>query len=242
VGQAVGRAEAAPRTHLYRAAAPDRWYAMAAIQNAGLALDWVRRTLHASWAELYGSARAKPPGALGVTFIPYLSGERTPLFRSDARGAWLGLGLTTDRSALLQAAVEGVAFALRHALQALPGARPDQLRLLGGGALDPHFRAVLADVLRADMGLVEVRSAAAIGAALLAAKAAGLRPPGIPLSVGQPVRPSARSGAYDAAVRPLPAAGPPAPRWSTVRERSGATQMTSAPGTGVLGLGELPFS
>lgn len=190
---------AAPRTHLYRAAAPDRWYAMAAVQNAGLALDWVRRTLHASWAELYGSARAEPPGALGVTFTPYLSGERTPVLRSDARGAWLGLGLVTDRSALLQAAVEGVAFALRHALEALPGARPDQLRLVGGGALDPRFRAVLADVLRAELRPVEVRSASAIGVAMLAAEAAGLRPPGIPLEVGEPVGPSARSGAYDAA-------------------------------------------
>ena len=189
----------APRTHLYRAAAPNRWYAMAAIQNAGLALDWVRRTLQSSWAELYGSARANPPGALGVTFVPYLSGERTPVLRSDARGAWLGLGLATDRTALLQAAVEGVAFALRHALEALPGARPDQLRLVGGGALDPSFRVVLADVLRAELRLVEVRSASAIGATLLAAEAAQLPPPDTPLSAGEPVGPSAWSGAYDEA-------------------------------------------
>jgi xylulokinase len=206
----------APRTHLYRAAAPNRWYAMAAVQNAGLALDWVRRTLQASWAELYGSARANPPGALGVTFIPYLSGERTPVLRSDARGAWLGLGLATDRTGLLQAAVEGVAFALRHALEALPGARPDQLRLVGGGALDPSFRGMLADVLGAELRLVEVRSASAIGATLLAAEAARLRPPGIPLSVGEPVGPSARSGAYEEAfdryvqlVRQVPAGAYP---------------------------------
>jgi xylulokinase len=185
-----------PRTHLYRAAAPDRWYAMAAVQNAGLALDWVRRTLQASWPELYGAARARPPGALGVTFVPYLSGERTPVLRSDARGAWVGLGLAADRATLLQAAVEGVAFALRHALEALPGPRPDRLRLAGGGSLDPGFRAVLADVLHAELRPVEVRSASAIGAALLAATAAGLPPPAIPLGTGEPIGPSARAAAY----------------------------------------------
>jgi xylulokinase len=203
----------APRTHLYRAAAPDRWYAMAAVQNAGLALDWVRRTLQASWSELYGAARAGPPGALGVTFVPYLSGERTPVLRSDARGAWVGLGLAADRTALLQAAVEGVAFALRHALEALPGPRPDQLRLAGGGTLDPRFRALLADVLHAELRPVEVRSPSAVGATLLAARAARLLPPAIPLGAGEPIGPSARSAAYDPAfdryvrlVHQLPAA------------------------------------
>jgi xylulokinase len=189
----------APRTHLYRAAAPDRWYAMAAVQNAGLALDWVRRTLQASWAELYGAAQAHPPGALGVAFVPYLSGERTPVLRSDARGAWVGLGLAADRSTLLQAAVEGVAFALRHALEALPGPRPDRLRLAGGGTLDPRFRALLADVLHAELRPVEVRSASAIGATLLAAQAAGLQAPTIPLGAGEPIGPSAESAAYDQA-------------------------------------------
>jgi xylulokinase len=190
---------AAPRTHLYRAATPGRWYAMAAVQNAGLALDWVRRTLRAGWPELYAAARAGPPGALGVTFVPHLSGERTPVLRSDARGAWAGLGLAADRATLLQAAVEGVAFALRHALEALPGPRPGRLRLAGGGALDPRFRAVLADVLGAELAPVEVRSASALGAALLAAGAARLPPPAVPLAAGEPVAPSARSAAYDQA-------------------------------------------
>jgi xylulokinase len=190
---------AAPRTHLYRAAAPDRWYAMAAIQNAGLALDWARRTLRADWSELYGSTHANGPGAQGITFVPYLSGERTPVLRSDARGAWLGLGLSADRTALLQAAVEGGGFAIRHALEVLPGPRPSQIRLVGGGALDPGFRTVLADVLQVQLRLVEVRSASAIGAALLAAQAVDINPPDVPLRVGEAVHPSDRSVAYDQA-------------------------------------------
>jgi xylulokinase len=192
-------AVAVPRTHLYRAAVPDRWYAMAAVQNAGLALDWVRRTLGADWEEVYASAQAAGPGAQHVTFVPYLSGERTPVLRPDARGAWFGLGLSTDRTTLLQAAVKGVAFAIRHALEALPGPRPAHIRLAGGGALDPRFRVLLADVLNVDFRLVEARSASAVGAALLAAQAAGIRSPDVPLHAGKFLHPSERSATYDEA-------------------------------------------
>ncbi len=68
------------RTHLYRGAVPGLWYSMAAIQNAGLALEWVRKVLGVSWEEVYEEAFAVPPGAGGVAFLPYLSGERTPRF------------------------------------------------------------------------------------------------------------------------------------------------------------------
>ena len=70
------RADPTRRTHLYRAADGANWYAMAAVQNAGLALDWVRRTLGASWDDIYKSADAVAPGAEGLTFLPYLTRER----------------------------------------------------------------------------------------------------------------------------------------------------------------------
>ena len=107
------------RTHLYRGALPGLWYSMAAIQNAGLALEWVRKVLGVSWKEVYEEAFAVPPGSGGVAFLPYLSGERTPRFDPGARGAWTGLGLDHTRGHLLRAALEGVAFALREGLEAL---------------------------------------------------------------------------------------------------------------------------
>src|SRR5207244_10783994 len=64
------------RTHLYRAADGVNWYRMAAVQNAGLALDWVHRILGASWDELYASAGTVAPGAGGGIFLPYLTRER----------------------------------------------------------------------------------------------------------------------------------------------------------------------
>jgi xylulokinase len=123
------------RTHLYRAAVPGLWYSMAAIQNAGLALEWVRKVIGVSWKDVYEEAFAVPPGSGGVTFLPYLSGERTPRFDHGARGAWTGLGLDHARGHLLRAALEGVAFTLREALEALEdlGTFVPELRLAGGG-------------------------------------------------------------------------------------------------------------
>src|SRR5207244_4109705 len=71
------RTDPALVTHTYRAAAPDRWYALGAVQNAGLALQWALRALAATWDDAYAALDAVPPGAEGLTFLPYLTGERT---------------------------------------------------------------------------------------------------------------------------------------------------------------------
>ncbi len=166
------------RTHLYRAAAPDRWYAMAAMQNAGIALEWVRTMLRASWDEVYDEAFAVAPGAEGLLFLPYLTGERTPYFDPDARGAWVGLRLVHTRGHLLRAALEGVAFAVRQGVEALlaTGVPATELRLAGGGSFDPRWRQLLADVLEQPLLATATSSASSLGAALLAGVGFGAWP------------------------------------------------------------------
>ena len=166
------------RTHLYRAAAPDRWYAMAAMQNAGIALEWVRTMLRASWDEVYDEAFAVAPGAEGLLFLPYLTGERTPYFDPDARGAWMGLRLVHTRGHLLRAALEGVAYAIRQGLEALlaTGVPATELRLAGGGTFDPRWRQLLADVLEQPLLATATTSASSLGAALLAGVGFGAWP------------------------------------------------------------------
>jgi xylulokinase len=170
--------DATGRTHLYRAAAPDRWYAMAAMQNAGIALEWVRTTLGASWEEVYAEAFAVPPGAEGLVFLPYLTGERTPYFDPLARGAWVGLRLSHSRGHLLRAALEGVAFAVRQGLEALlaTGVAAKELRLAGGGTFDARWRQLLADVLEQPLLATATTAASALGAALLAGVGFGAWP------------------------------------------------------------------
>ena len=160
--------------NLYRSATPDGWYHMGAIISAGISLNWVREIMNASWEELYASV-ARPGQAHDPIFVPHLSGERTPYSDPALRGSWTSLSLADDRTSLLRSALEGTAFAIRDALDALLGEhRPAHLRLAGGGTLAAGWRQLLADVLGLPLYAVDVPAASGRGAALLGAIAAGL--------------------------------------------------------------------
>lgn len=162
-----------PVVHRYRRADGDGWYAMAAIQNAGLALEWVREVMRADWDEVHAALDAVGPGADGVTFHGYLTGERTPVLDADVRGAWQGLSLHQQRPALLRAALEGVAFAIRDGAAALQreGIDPGPVWLLGGGTADPRWRMLLAGTLNRPLTVHRLADVSVLGAARLAAAA-----------------------------------------------------------------------
>ncbi|UBF29013.1 xylulokinase [Kovacikia minuta CCNUW1] len=163
------------RTHLYRTAIPEQWYTLAAIQNAGLALEWVRNILGMSWQQVYAEAFTIAPGCEGLTFLPYLTGERTPYLDPKPLGTWVGMGLHHTRSHLMRAALEGVAFSLKQGLEALTatGVRVTELRLAGGGTLEPNWRQLLADVLQVPLSSLTLSAASARGAAILAGMGIG---------------------------------------------------------------------
>ncbi|MES1025486.1 xylulokinase [Gloeocapsa sp. BRSZ] len=164
------------RTHLYRAALPQQWYTLAAIQNAGLALEWVKGVLGYSWEQVYAEAFIVPPGCEGLTFLPYLTGDRTPHLNPHARGAWVGLGLHHTRAHLMRAALEGVAFSLKQGLEAITatGVAVTQLRLAGGGTLELAWQQLLADVLQVPLYTTTIAAASARGAAILAGMGIGV--------------------------------------------------------------------
>jgi xylulokinase len=177
--------------HCYRAAS-DHWYRMAAMQNVGIALERVRGWLSYEWADAYREAFGDPkhcaadavtkpaPGtasapAARLTFLPYLSGERTPWLNPQARGGWLGLSLEHSRAAMMRAAFEGVAFSLRAGLDAIraSGATVSALKLAGGGSVDARWRQLLADALEVELHALDCPNAAPRGAALLGGIACG---------------------------------------------------------------------
>ncbi|MEP6648595.1 MAG: FGGY family carbohydrate kinase [Lapillicoccus sp.] len=162
-------------THLYRTATSSGHYRMAATLNGGLVLDWVRSVLGASWSDLYDTA-ALPGSPDAPFFLPHLNGERTPYMSTGMRGAWVNLAPQHTRADLLRAALEGVAFGIKEAVQALDPAGPPvkQLRLAGGGSTAPAWRQMLADILEAELNAVDVPAASGRGAAMLGAQAAAL--------------------------------------------------------------------
>lgn len=168
------------RLHAFCHARPSGWHVMGVMLAAAGALGWARDALApgADFVELVAGAANWEPGAEGLTFLPYLAGERTPHADPDARGAFVGLSLRHDRSALIRAVLEGVAFGLADSLELIRavGLEPASGRVSGGGARSHLWLRILASVLELPLVRMAVPEGAAFGAALLGGVAAGVWP------------------------------------------------------------------
>ena len=166
------------RVHAFCHAVPGTWQAMGVMLSAAGSLEWLHERLapDTSFDELVAEAAAWPPGAEGLLFAPYLAGERTPHADPDARGAFVGLQLRHDRGALVRAVLEGVAFGLRDALDAVRelGVDASVGRVSGGGARSPLWLEIVASVLDIPLERTESEEGSAFGAALLGGVAGGV--------------------------------------------------------------------
>ena len=173
------------RAHTFCHVAPGLWYLIGVVLSAGGAFGWYRdqcaRELQDSDRRddlLVAEAATVPPGADGVTFLPYLQGERTPHRDASLRAAFVGLSLAHSRAHMTRAVLEGVCFALRDSLTILQelGLAPGHLLLTGGGAKSAFIRQLQADVFGLPVTTVNREEGGAYGAALLAAVGVGAFP------------------------------------------------------------------
>lgn len=98
-------------------------------------------------AKLNILAEEVAPGSNGVTFLPYLNGERAPFVAPEAHGSFHGLNGSTTMAEMGRAVMEGVAFSLRHCFDAINGLPNEPVWLTGGGAKNDLWRQIIADVL-----------------------------------------------------------------------------------------------
>ncbi len=171
-------ADAQARVHAFCHAVPGMWHAMGVMLSAAGSLAWLQGMLGVGYEELLAEAGRWAPGAEGLLFLPYLSGERTPHADPDARGAFAGLSVRHDRGALVRAVLEGVAFGLRDSLDLVsaPGGQAALGRVSGGGARSELWLQIVASVLELPLERVAVDEGAAFGAAILGGVAAGIWP------------------------------------------------------------------
>lgn len=128
-------------------------------------------------ALLEREAAALPAGGEGLLFLPYLMGERSPVWDASASGAFIGLGLQQGRAHLYRAVLEGVACALRHTMEA--GMRgvtglDEHLVVVGGASHSDLWMQIVADVTGRAVHTIAEEVEAPLGAALLAAWGVGL--------------------------------------------------------------------
>jgi len=163
------------RVHAFCHAVPGGWHAMGVMLSAAGSLRWLRDAVGGTYGELIAEAERWPPGVEGLTFLPYLQGERTPHADPNARGAFVGLTLRHDRGALVRAVLEGVAYGLRDSLELLRGlgVEADVGRASGGGARSDVWLRIVASVLDLPLERPVVEEGSAYGAAMLAGVATG---------------------------------------------------------------------
>ncbi|NKB27432.1 MAG: carbohydrate kinase [Rhodobacteraceae bacterium] len=175
---------------------PRLWYApwlfpgqhasMAGLATSGTLTHWFRDQFARDLpqAEAFGllasEADASAPGANGLIFLPYFSGERTPIHDVNAKGAFFGLNLTHTRGDMYRAVIEGIANGTNHVMQTFAevGAPPSRLLAVGGGVQNTLWLQATSDISGIDQVISERSTGASYGNAFLAALALGRVEPG----------------------------------------------------------------
>jgi len=167
-----------PRLILGFHVVPGRWLLQGGTTGGGGALKWLRETMcpELSFEEMSRLAETAQPGSGGVVFLPYMAGERSPIWNPKASGVFFGLGFGTTRGQMIRACMEGVAYALRHNLETAEaaGARADTLRSMGGSANSRVWTQIKADVSGRNIEVPASDTATTLGAAMLAGVGTGV--------------------------------------------------------------------
>jgi len=147
-----------------------------AVNNGGIAVNWLLANFldksglnSKDYDELFDTIATVSAGSDGLIFLPYLYGERAPLWDAKASGAYLNIKPIHSQAHFLRAALEGVCFALKDVLKTLEGSvRIDQLNVSGGFIHSQVWMQMLADITGKRLVMIQLEDASAIGAAYLA--------------------------------------------------------------------------
>ncbi len=161
---------------IYSVPLGENWLVRGSTACAGSALEWVRaQLLPQDFGALDTAVASTPPGANGLTFLPYLAGERAPLWDPQARGALLGLGLGSTRADIARAVYEGLALSLAHIVRTMAecGVAIGEVRLAGGLARNSLLSQIKADVLDRSVLPLSDHELTTLGLAAIASVALG---------------------------------------------------------------------
>lgn len=163
----------------------DHWVSLGIMQTAGESLKWFKNAFDSpsdtllSSSDIYkqynDAVSGVPEGCYGLTFLPYLNGERTPYWDANARGVFFGINLKTTKAHFIRAIMEGVSFAFRNNIETVEslGIEINEVRAVGGGLRSQVWLDILGKVLRRPIVTVVDPDTSNLGNILLAGKALG---------------------------------------------------------------------
>ncbi len=168
------------KVHFFNHGKPDAFYAMGVTLAAGYSLGWFRNTFAKgeSFDTLLAGIDEIPAGSGGLLFTPYLVGERTPHPDAVIRGSFIGMDGSHTRAHFARAVMEGITFSLNESIDIFraAGKTVDTIVSIGGGAKNPVWLQMQADVFQANVVALENEQGPGLGAAMLAAVGCGWFP------------------------------------------------------------------
>jgi len=157
---------------------PDRWLLQGGTVGGGGVLKWLRETMlpELEFSEMSELAAQAPYGCGGLLFLPYMSGERSPIWDKKAKGVYFGLDYTKTRNDIIRAAMEGVAFSLWHNIKTAEesGAYIEIMNSVGGSANSAVWMQIKSDITGKAMQVPASDTATSMGAAMLAGIGVGI--------------------------------------------------------------------
>ena len=152
---------------------PNLWILWGMMSSTGASLSWYRDNFggRESFSEIDAEAAEVPPGSQGLIFLPYMMGERSPIWDASARGVFAGLSLNHTRKHFARGILEGCAFGIRHNLEAIEGlgGKITGMWSCGGAASSRIFGQIKADVLGKSIIIPKEIEAPALGSAIIGA-------------------------------------------------------------------------
>ena len=157
---------------------PDQTLLGGSIAAFGAGLNWIRKLFgqEFDYLRLSEMARQSSPGAGGIIFLPYLSGELQPINDGNARGLFFGLSMSATPSHMVRAVMEGAAFAIAHNIDIAceAGSTITELRAVGGPTKSDLWCRIIANITGYPLTVLADNAGAPLGNALLAAAGVGL--------------------------------------------------------------------
>lgn len=172
---------------VYRGIQENQYAILPLCSTAGAVFKWFKDQCSALVVEKSKEIGADPydllceeaskvaPGADGVIHLPYFAGSLQPMCLPNAKGVFFGLGLTTNHASMTRAVLESIGYMLRENLEMLGsfGIRPKRVHFFGGGAKNPIWNQIIADITGVELVLLEQSECGSLGAAMMGAVSMG---------------------------------------------------------------------
>ncbi|KGR89411.1 xylulose kinase [Ureibacillus massiliensis 4400831 = CIP 108448 = CCUG 49529] len=166
------------KVHYFHHAVTDAYYTMGVTLSAGHSLKWFKETFakESSFDELLASTEDIAAGSNGLLFTPYLVGERTPYADSVIRGSFIGIDTAHTHAHFAKAVLEGITFSLRDTLEIFRSSGKDirDIISIGGGAKNPQWLQMQADIFNANIYQLQNEQGPSIGACMIALVGSGI--------------------------------------------------------------------